>query len=113
VEVPGEVNAVTRIDKLEVQGPWARYALEPETGQRHQLRAHMNALGAAIAFDPIYPHLLPPDRYYVKREPLRLLAKSLRFTDPVSGVQREFGSGFSLDFPASSIWQLSNRCQTR
>jgi tRNA pseudouridine32 synthase / 23S rRNA pseudouridine746 synthase len=101
VEVTGVVNAVTRIDKLEVQGPWARYALEPETGQRHQLRAHMNALGAAIAFDPIYPHLLPPDRYYVQREPLRLLAKSLRFTDPVSGALREFESGFALAFPAT------------
>jgi hypothetical protein len=53
--------------------------------------------------------LLPPDRYYVKREPLRLLAKSLRFTDPVSGVQRELGSRFVLDFPAASFEQLSEK----
>jgi tRNA pseudouridine32 synthase/23S rRNA pseudouridine746 synthase len=102
VEVPGEVNAVTRIEKIEVQGRWARYQLEPETGQRHQLRAHMNALGAAIAFDPIYPALLPPDRYYVEREPLRLLAKRLRFIDPVLNQVREFSSGFSLSFPPSA-----------
>jgi tRNA pseudouridine32 synthase / 23S rRNA pseudouridine746 synthase len=101
VEVPGDANAVTRIDKIDVQGRWARYALEPETGQRHQLRAHMNAMDAAIAFDPIYPALLPPDRYYVEREPLRLLAKALRFTDPVSGQCREFSSSFSLNFPQS------------
>lgn len=100
VEVAGETNAVTRIEKLEVQGPWARYRLLPETGQRHQLRAHMNALGAAIAFDPIYPVLLPPDRYYVEREPLRLLAKELRFVDPVNGQTRSFTSALSLDVPA-------------
>lgn len=99
VEVAGDANAVTRIEKLEVQGPWARYRLMPETGQRHQLRAHMNALGAAIAFDPIYPVLLPPDRYYVEREPLRLLAQHLRFMDPVLNQVREFSSGFSLAYP--------------
>lgn len=101
VEVTGEVNAITRIEKLQVQGPWARYRLEPETGQRHQLRAHMNALGAAIAFDPIYPVLLPPDQYYVEREPLRLLAKALRFTDPVTQATRLFVSAQMLIFPSA------------
>lgn len=109
VEVAGEVNAVTRIEKIEVRGPWARYRLMPETGQRHQLRAHMNALGAAIASDPIYPVLLPPDRYYVEREPLRLLAKELRFVDPIHGQDRSFISAISLEFPALNAAQVDAR----
>ncbi|GAA4946053.1 hypothetical protein GCM10023238_10500 [Streptomyces heliomycini] len=32
-----------------------RYRLVPGTGQTHQLRVHMNALGVPILGDPLYP----------------------------------------------------------
>jgi tRNA pseudouridine32 synthase/23S rRNA pseudouridine746 synthase len=33
----------------------ARYVLKPVTGQRHQLRVHMNALGLPLVGDQFYP----------------------------------------------------------
>nr|WP_315465022.1 pseudouridine synthase [uncultured Rhodoferax sp.] len=94
-EVSGEVNAITDIEPLEVAGPWARYALRPLTGQRHQLRVHMHALGLPILHDGIYPVLTPEGaNHYTK--PLQLLARTLEFTDPLSGAVRRFESRRSL-----------------
>ena len=71
----------------------ARYVLKPVTGQRHQLRVHMNALGLPLVGDQFYP--------VVKRaadapndfdEPLQLLAKTITFNDPLAGVERSFES---------------------
>jgi tRNA pseudouridine32 synthase/23S rRNA pseudouridine746 synthase len=52
-------NARTHIKVLEVHGPWAHYELQPITGQRHQLRVHMAALGLPLLGDGIYPTLTP------------------------------------------------------
>src|SRR5690606_34486038 len=72
-----------------------RYALQPVTGRKHQLRVHMAALGAPIINDSLYPALCPraPDDF---SRPLQLLAKSLRFIDPVDGRPRAFESAQSL-----------------
>ncbi len=94
-EVPGEVNAITDIAPLEVAGDWARYALRPLSGQRHQLRVHMNALGLPILHDGIYP-VLTPEGANDYRRPLQLLARSLEFIDPLSGVLRRFESRRTL-----------------
>ena len=94
-ELDGEPNSWTEIAPLEVSGAWARYALRPHTGQRHQLRVHMAALGLPIAGDGMYPVLTPeaaPD--YAR--PLQLLARSIAFTDPVSGQARHFESRHRL-----------------
>lgn len=99
-EVDGEPNSETRITVLERRGDWARYALEPVTGKRHQLRVHMNALGLPIVGDQLYPTVLHgPDDEEDFSEPLRLLAKGMAFTDPVTGKARRFESGLSLDWP--------------
>lgn len=95
-EVPGPVNAITHIDLLRVQGEWALYALQPVTGQRHQLRVHMAALGLPLWGDGIYPQLLPENALDYTR-PLQLLAKSLAFVDPLSGELRNFESRRELD----------------
>jgi len=90
-ELDGESNSWTEIAPLEVHGDWARYALRPHTGHRHQLRVHMAALGLPIAGDGIYPVLTPeaaPD--YTR--PLQLLAQSIAFTDPISGQAQRFES---------------------
>jgi tRNA pseudouridine32 synthase/23S rRNA pseudouridine746 synthase len=100
-EVAGEPNSETRIDVLERRGDWARYALEPVTGKRHQLRVHMNALGLPIVGDQLYPTVLHgPDEEEDFSVPLRLLAKGMAFTDPVTGENRQFESGLSLDWPS-------------
>jgi tRNA pseudouridine32 synthase/23S rRNA pseudouridine746 synthase len=90
-EVDGDPNSETRIDVISAEGPLWRYALEPVSGRKHQLRVHMAALGAPIANDPLYPMLagVQEDDY---DRPLKLLAKALRFVDPVSGAERRFES---------------------
>ncbi len=90
-EQDGAPNSWTEIAPLEVCGAWARYALRPHTGQRHQLRVHMAALGLPIAGDGIYP-VLTPEAVPDFARPLQLLARSIAFTDPVSGQTRHFES---------------------
>jgi tRNA pseudouridine32 synthase/23S rRNA pseudouridine746 synthase len=89
-EVPGKANALTHIAPIEVHGELARYALKPVTGQRHQLRVHMAALGLPIMNDGIYPVLTPEGADYTR--PLQLLARSIAFVDPLSGEPRQFSS---------------------
>ncbi len=96
-EVDGETNSETQIRVLERRGAWARYGLAPHTGKRHQLRVHMAAIGAPIRHDRFYPVVdnSPEDM----EQPLQLLARSVRFTDPVTGQQRYFESTRRLMLP--------------
>lgn len=94
-EVPGPPNALTHITPREVHGSWARYTLKPLTGQRHQLRVHMAALGVPIRFDGIYPTLTPEGSADFSK-PLQLLARSIAFTDPLTGQPLQFDSRRSL-----------------
>ena len=91
-------NAHTEIELMETRGPWARYRLRPSTGKRHQLRVHMAALGLPILGDRIYPHLLGHGGDE-PANPLRLLAASVAFRDPISGEERCFASRRQLHFP--------------
>jgi tRNA pseudouridine32 synthase / 23S rRNA pseudouridine746 synthase len=106
--VPGEPNAKTVIEKLRVfdgdihntcgadltnsVSKLARYVLKPETGQRHQLRVHMAQLGAPIVNDGIYPVLSTELETPAFDSPLKLLAKSIAFIDPISRLERAFES---------------------
>lgn len=97
-EVEGVPNSETRIEVLERAGAWWRYALEPVTGRKHQLRVHMAGLGASIANDRCYPEAAaaaPDDG----TRPLKLLARSLAFVDPLDGSARWFESGFTIRVP--------------
>jgi tRNA pseudouridine32 synthase / 23S rRNA pseudouridine746 synthase len=96
-EVEGRPNAITDIRPLEVCGGLARYELKPVTGQRHQLRVHMNALGLPILNDGIYP-VLTPEGSADMGQPLQLLAKSIAFIDPLSSLPCEFVSNRQLQF---------------
>ena len=94
-------NSETHIDLLEQQGNWARYRLTPVTGKRHQLRVHMNALGLPIVGDQLYPDVLHgPDETEDFQQPLRLLAKAIAFTDPMTGAARRFESPRTLAWPS-------------
>lgn len=94
-EVPGAPNAWTTIRPLEVRGAQALYELQPLSGQRHQLRVHMAALGLPLQGDAIYPRLLPENRTDYS-QPLQLLAKSLSFVDPLNHQLRQFQSPRNL-----------------
>lgn len=87
----GETNSETEIRLVEHNQHWAKYHLIPKTGKQHQLRVHLNYLGIPILNDPFYPtvqHKANDDF----SQPLQLLAKHLRFTDPISGQIYEFTS---------------------
>lgn len=96
-EGEGAANTLTRLEVLERQEGLWRYGLSPVTGKKHQLRVHMAALGAPICNDPFYPEVLDcaPDDY---QRPLQLLARGLRFNDPLSGEPRAFESALRLEF---------------
>ena len=101
-ESDGTANSETHIEMSEVRGAWARYTLSPVTGKRHQLRVHMNALGAPIAGDQFYPRVLRgPDETEDFAEPLRLLARSITFDDPITGSHRHFESLRKIDWPTA------------
>jgi tRNA pseudouridine32 synthase/23S rRNA pseudouridine746 synthase len=99
-EAPGAPNSETRIDVIAQEGEIWRYALRPISGRKHQLRVHMAALGAAIVNDPLYPALATErawtDDGYTYTRPLKLVARSLAFVDPVNGRERCFISRMEL-----------------
>lgn len=94
-EVAGTANARTRIDVIERGARHWLYRLQPVTGRKHQLRVHMAALGAPIVGDPLYPVLREEAAGFT--DPLRLLARELRFIDPLTGTERVFRSERHLD----------------
>lgn len=98
--VDGEPNASTLVEVVEVRGLHARYRLTPTTGKTHQLRVHMASLGLPIVGDSLYPSVVDvaPDDF---SQPLQLIARSLRFVDPLDGTPREFTSLRDLRWPAA------------
>ncbi|MDT8444811.1 MAG: pseudouridine synthase [Desulfuromonadales bacterium] len=93
--IPGEVNARSRIKLVACRDNRAHFLLYPLTGKKHQLRVHMSGLGFSILNDRYYPELLPrqADDF---ANPLQLIARRVRFVDPVSGRSMEFESERAL-----------------
>ncbi|WP_427008376.1 RluA family pseudouridine synthase [Pseudarthrobacter sp. H2] len=108
--IDGEPNTETRIELLEEldggagaapgaaaggENARALYRLEPHSGKTHQLRVHMASLGLGIVNDAFYPELLDkaPDDY---ARPLQLLARGIRFVDPITGSPVEYRSRLEL-----------------
>jgi len=89
--VPGVANARSHIQLVEVKDNRGLFRLQPVTGKTHQLRLHMSGLGFVVINDRVYPEL-QPERDDDFNQPLQLLAKMIRFHDPVSGQDREFRS---------------------
>lgn len=97
--VPGRVNARSAINLVEVTGERGRFTLQPLTGKTHQLRIHMGGLGFGILNDRYYPGLQDESEDNFDT-PLQLVARMLRFKDPLRGMIREFTSERAL------LWQL-------
>lgn len=96
----GAPNSETDIALLAISTDrqWAKYLLTPSTGKLHQLRVHLHHLGVAIKNDDFYPQIRhrAPDDFSA---PLQLLAKSLAFTDPITGEDYAFYSRQALLLP--------------
>lgn len=95
-EVEGEPNSETRVEVVDVAGEVARYRMSPVTGKKHQLRLHMSALGIPIVNDGLYPAVVRLAEDDDFSRPLKLLAKSVSFRDPLTGRERYFESGRTL-----------------
>lgn len=100
-EVQGEPNSETALELVEARGALGLYRLRPRSGRTHQLRVHMNALGRPIVGDLFYPEVVhgPGHAQEDWSQPLRLLARALACTDPVTGEARRFESRRRLDWP--------------
>src|SRR6185369_13640124 len=94
-EVPGEANSETEVSRICDLGRNSLYQMIPVTGRKHQLRLHLAGLGLPIINDKLYP-LISRTRTDDFSSPLKLLAKSLSFQDPMSGRQLYFESDMKL-----------------
>jgi tRNA pseudouridine32 synthase/23S rRNA pseudouridine746 synthase len=94
-EVDGEPNAFTRVELVSRTGNVGLYRLLPETGKMHQLRIHMSSLGLPILNDSFYPFATESSNEDFS-SPLKLLARSIQFIDPVRDIERSFQSVRSL-----------------
>jgi tRNA pseudouridine32 synthase/23S rRNA pseudouridine746 synthase len=101
-EVEGEANSETCIDVLKEAGSVAGatlYKLNPVTGRKHQLRVHLSALGIPIVNDTLYPEISLKKEVGDRDDfsfPLKLLARSISFRDPLTGQEHYFESGREL-----------------
>jgi tRNA pseudouridine32 synthase/23S rRNA pseudouridine746 synthase len=94
-EVAGEPNAETYINPISNLGPITQYQLVPVTGRKHQLRLHLAALGIPVINDKLYPAMThSADDDFTS--PLKLLAKSISFQDPLTGQEHYFESDTTL-----------------
>lgn len=90
VEPNAETAIEVKADGINTSGRDVLHTiLRPRTGRKHQLRAQLAALGIGILGDTWYPDLQTeePDDHSL---PLQLLARELEFTDPLSGLPRQF-----------------------
>ncbi|HXQ74830.1 MAG TPA: hypothetical protein VN844_30275, partial [Pyrinomonadaceae bacterium] len=94
-EVPGDANSETHVSVLNASGSLSLYQLLALTGKKHQLRLHLAALGVPVINDKLYPALTASTADDFSK-PLKLLAKSISFRDPLSGREHYFESGTRL-----------------
>jgi tRNA pseudouridine32 synthase / 23S rRNA pseudouridine746 synthase len=94
-EVSGEANSETEVSPVRNLGRNSLYRLVPVTGRKHQLRLHLAGLGIPIINDKLYPELVVSDTDDFS-SPLKLLAKSISFQDPLTGQKHYFESDMKL-----------------
>lgn len=93
----GEPNALTEVEVLEQAADGSLLLrLRPRTGRTHQLRAQLSSRGLPIVGEDLYPRPRP-----APSTALQLVARSLAFTDPITGQEHSFVSAMELDLPGS------------
>jgi tRNA pseudouridine32 synthase/23S rRNA pseudouridine746 synthase len=98
-EVEGTSNSETCIDVLKETTRGSLYQLRPLSGRKHQLRVHLSALGIPIANDKLYPEVRVGREMNSQDDfsaPLKLLAKSISFSCPLTGRECYFESDREL-----------------
>jgi tRNA pseudouridine32 synthase/23S rRNA pseudouridine746 synthase len=98
---PGLENSRSKIKLVDFRDNRGHFLLYPITGKKHQLRLHMSALGFPILNDRYYPELLPKQADDLDH-PLQLIARRVKFIDPVSGREMEFESERKLQGAGSA-----------
>ncbi|WP_076538942.1 pseudouridine synthase [Shewanella sp. UCD-KL21] len=94
----GEPNTHSEISLIAIKGDKGLFELSPITGKMHQLRVHMMSLGMPLENDTNYPTLAPKSADDFSK-PLRLIAKSLQFIDPISHIERQLScEGYEAEF---------------
>jgi tRNA pseudouridine32 synthase/23S rRNA pseudouridine746 synthase len=93
--VDGPVNSITDIEVVRMYPEAAEFRLLPKTGKKHQLRVHMASIGYPIIGDPFYPEIQPKHEV---GPPLQLVARRLKFVDPLTGRCHEFTSQRTLSY---------------
>jgi tRNA pseudouridine32 synthase/23S rRNA pseudouridine746 synthase len=100
--VDGKANSVTDIEVIRIHADVGEFRLLPKTGRKHQLRVHMASIGYPIIGDPFYPTIRP--RLH-SGTPMQLVARRLKFADPLTGCCHEFTSKRTL-----SYWEVATGC---
>lgn len=93
--IDGEANTHSEISLIGIEQGVGLFLLKPITGKTHQLRVHMQSLGMSLINDLLYPTLQDkaPDDF---ARPLKLMAKRLCFTDPITQVKHDIScKGFA------------------
>lgn len=89
-------EAITRLRVLKDLVGAALVEAIPQTGRRHQIRAHLAAMGFPIMADPLYgPQDAYPDPPIAR---LALHAHQLRIIHPRSGLPHTFQAPYPADF---------------
>ncbi|MGM7699537.1 pseudouridine synthase [Microbacterium sp. A84] len=97
VDPSREPNSETLVELIAADDQVIHTLLRPHTGKMHQLRVHLASVGAGILHDNLYP-ILTDEKPDDHERPLQLLARELRFIDPLTGKQREFLSRRTLKY---------------
>ncbi|WP_298041309.1 pseudouridine synthase [uncultured Microbacterium sp.] len=97
VDAEREANSETLIEVISADDDVVHTLLRPHTGKMHQLRVHLASIGLGILHDNLYP-ILTDEKPDDHERPLQLLAREVRFVDPISGEQRSFATRRSLGF---------------
>lgn len=92
-----EPNSETLVELIDANDHVVHTLLKPHTGKMHQLRVHLASVGIGILHDNLYP-ILTDEKPDDHERPLQLLARELRFTDPLSGKEREFVTQRTLQY---------------
>jgi RluA family pseudouridine synthase len=96
--------SITHFDVLERFGHHALIRAVPETGRRHQIRAHLAAVGLPVAVDMLYgKHANSAIRHLhrLNLHRLGLHARSIQIAHPITQETMQFDAPYPEDFDSA------------